>query len=1365
MFYPVGLSRLKTQAIIACGVIGVWHSVQGQITASNDFYIATEGTALTVSAPGVLTNDTGGGQLTATLVSGPANGTLSLNANGSFTYTPTNNFTGVDGFTYQASSGLQVSGLAAVVIMVVAPGELFYDNFARPTISGAVFPWSPVSDTSGPLPVLGTWGITNSLLIGHSPSYSYGYIYFNTNWTDYSVQAQIRFAANNASSAAIFGRLNAAVGAQYSVWIYPEESPEGLASGNGTAILRFIKCQTWSTYTVIGDPVILPGVGVDWHTVKLTFQGSNISVYFDGILALSVTDDGSLDGNPAFTSGGIGLSMWTLPPAAYAYSVDNLIVSTSNSIANYDTYRAITNTTLRVAAPGILANDAGNAPLTATLVGGPTYGSLTLTNNGGFSYTPTGGFSGTDLFTYQCSDGQTTSQVATVTLTVNNAALANNDAYTVLSNTTLNVGPPGVLANDQGGTGPLTAILNSGPADGSLTLTNNGGFRYTPTNGFIGLDSFTYQCRNSQSTSQVATAIINVVASIPVPPSLSFDLTNNSSVSNSALIVTGTTTGGMTVTNVFYQLNGAGWNAAQTTNGWTNWTANVILSPGTNVIQAFAVDSIGDVSPTNRVNLVCILSAVLTVQTNGNGSINPNYNGALLQIGKNYSMTATAASGFAFVNWTGSITTNGATLQFTMASNLTFTANFADATRPALGITNITAGMLVSNASFTVMGTATDNVAVASVYWSLSNAVVNSSFAPATTANNWANWSTNLTLTPGTNTVRAYAVDTSGNLSTTNSATLVYILSATLTVSTNGLGSLNPNDNGALLQIGKNYSITATAGTGFAFTNWMGGTNLPLTLITNGTTVTFSMVSNLMLQANFVDTSKPTVSITNLTAGMNVSNASFTVRGKAGDNVAVSNVFYSLNNTGWSNAVTGNGWTNWTAAVTLMPGTNIVAAYAADTAGNKSTTNTLNFFYVVNTILTVGTNGLGSLNPNDNGMLLQIGKGYSITASPGSGFMFTNWTGGTNLSLTLLTNGATVQFLMQSNLTLQANFVDVTKPTVSITNLTSGQRLSNNAAFTVKGTASDNWMVSNVWCQIDGLGWNAATNINHWTNWAAGVTLIPGTNVVQAYAVDTTGNLSTTNTVSFQYVVTNRLGVRALGLGTISPNYSNAWLEIGRNYSMAATPASGFNFTNWVISTNWLGGTMTNRATVLFMMESNLTLQVSFVDVTRPTVTITAPTAGQHMTNALATVVGTASDNWGVTNVWYQFNSNAWSLATSTNGWTNWTVTLTLAAGTNTVKAYAVDLGANLSTTNNVSFVSSNAFKLQLAFTTVQPLATNGLNFALQVSTGLNGHVQVSTDLVNWVALTNFIGTNSTIDFRDATATNYNQRFYRAVSP
>ncbi|MGB7749605.1 MAG: protease pro-enzyme activation domain-containing protein [Verrucomicrobiia bacterium] len=414
--------------------------------------------------------------------------------------------------------------------------------------------------------------------------------------------------------------------------------------------------------------------------------------------------------------------------------------------------------------------------------------------------------------------------------------------------------------------------------------------------------------------------------------------------------------------------------------------------------------------------------------------------------------------------------------------------------------------------------------------------------------------------------------------------------------------------------------------------------------------------------------------------------------------------------------------------------------------------------YVLSAPLQVQMTGLGTISPNYSNAVLAIGQSYSMTATPGTGFAFANWTG------SLTTNGATLKFTMASNLTFTANFVDTNRPAVSITNLASGQRVSN-AVFTVEGTASDNWQVSNVVCQINGGGWNSATNINNWTNWAAGVTLTPGTNLVQAFAVDTSGNVSTTNSVSFQFVVTNQLQIRASGLGTISPNYSNAWLEIGRNYSITSTPASGFVFSNWLTSTNWIGGVTTTKTNLPFMMASNLTLQVTFLDVTRPTNTITAPAAGQHMTNALATVVGTARDNWKVAGVWYQFNNGAWNLAPTTNGWTNWTTTLKLTAGTNTVKAYAMDLGGNFSTTNSLNVVSSNTFKLQLAFTNALPLNTNGLVFILQLSTGLNGHIQVSTNLTSWTTLTNFVGTNSTITFRDLAATNSNVRFYRAAIP
>jgi hypothetical protein len=253
--------------------------------------------------------------------------------------------------------------------------------------------------------------------------------------------------------------------------------------------------------------------------------------------------------------------------------------------------------------------------------------------------------------------------------------------------------------------------------------------------------------------------------------------------------------------------------------------------------------------------------------------------------------------------------------------------------------------------------------------------------------------------------------------------------------------------------------------------------------------------------------------------------------------------------------------------------------------------------------------------------------------------------------------------------------------------------------------------------------------------------------------------------VNFDFVVTNQLLMRAIGLGTIKPNYSNAWLEIGRNYSITSAPATGFVFTNWLVSTNWSGGAMATHTNLQFMMQSNLTLLVTFIDVMRPTNKITAPTSGQHLTNALAVVTGTASDNWKVTGVWYQLNGGEWNVALTANGWTNWTTTLELVGGTNTVKAYAMDLGGNFSLTNTVSFVSSNSFQLQLDFPLAQPMTGAGLNFSLQVSRGLNGSIQVSTNLVDWTTLTNFVGTNTTLNFRDTQATNFNQRFYRAVTP
>lgn len=88
--------------------------------AADDTYSTAPDTALTVPAPGVLGNDTDGDNdgLTAVLVSNPGNGTLNLNTDGSFTYTPDAGFTGSDTFTYQANDGKEDSNVATVTITV-----------------------------------------------------------------------------------------------------------------------------------------------------------------------------------------------------------------------------------------------------------------------------------------------------------------------------------------------------------------------------------------------------------------------------------------------------------------------------------------------------------------------------------------------------------------------------------------------------------------------------------------------------------------------------------------------------------------------------------------------------------------------------------------------------------------------------------------------------------------------------------------------------------------------------------------------------------------------------------------------------------------------------------------------------------------------------------------------------------------------------------------------------------------------------------------------------------------------------------------------------------------------------------------------
>src|SRR5207248_532913 len=135
-----------------------------------------------------------------------------------------------------------------------------------------------------------------------------------------------------------------------------------------------------------------------------------------------------------------------------------------------DAYNMNEDTTLAVAVPGILGNDSdadnlsgpAYAGLTPVLITPPTHGSLTLNTDGSFCYTPAANYYGPDSFTYKASDGTTESNLATVSLTVNNVndtPVAVNDSATTNEDTAKNIT---VLDNDfdlDNLTGPLNAGL------------------------------------------------------------------------------------------------------------------------------------------------------------------------------------------------------------------------------------------------------------------------------------------------------------------------------------------------------------------------------------------------------------------------------------------------------------------------------------------------------------------------------------------------------------------------------------------------------------------------------------------------------------------------------------------------------------------------------------------------------------------------------------------------------------------------------------------------------------------------------------------------------------------------------------------
>ncbi|MFC1636175.1 Ig-like domain-containing protein [Planctomycetota bacterium] len=142
---------------------------------------------------------------------------------------------------------------------------------------------------------------------------------------------------------------------------------------------------------------------------------------------------------------------------------------------------------------------------------------------GAFTYTPNEGYVGDDTFTYTATNGDETTDPVTVTINIgNDLPTPQND----VANTQMNQAVNGnVLANDtDGNSDPLSVVLDgTAPSHGTVVLNEDGTFTYTPDNGYLGDDTFTYDATDGQLDGTgnpvvvTATVTVHVTELLPTP--------------------------------------------------------------------------------------------------------------------------------------------------------------------------------------------------------------------------------------------------------------------------------------------------------------------------------------------------------------------------------------------------------------------------------------------------------------------------------------------------------------------------------------------------------------------------------------------------------------------------------------------------------------------------------------------------------------------------------------------------------------------------------------------------------------------------------------------------------------------------------
>ena len=450
------------------------------LAAVNDAYATPAGQ--TVSG-NVSTNDATpsvGVTPTYAVVTNVSHGTLTLNSStGAFSYTPNAGFTGVDTFTYNRcrTDAPTVCSLATVTITVFDAVNDTNSTLAGQTVTGnaASNDAFPVGSTfSGP--TSSTNGGTVSMNADGTYSYTPAPGFSGVDTFNYSLCLPSPNQAICDTATVSIGVRPDAVNDTGSTMANTPLSSS--VTGNDVGV------QTGSTFSKASDPA----------------HGT-----------VTVNSDGSYVYTP--TAGYAG-------PDSFTYQV--CLPSPNQTLCD----TATVNLTVRPDAVNDTASTMANTPLSSSVAGNdvgvqagstfskatdPAHGTVTVNPDGSYTYTPTNGYAGPDSFTYQVclpSPNQTLCDTATVSIGVRPDAV--NDAGSTMANTPLS---SSVAGNDVGVQPGSTFSKASDPAHGTVTVNSDGTYTYTPTNGYAGPDSFTYQvCLPSPNQTLCDTATVTLTA-------------------------------------------------------------------------------------------------------------------------------------------------------------------------------------------------------------------------------------------------------------------------------------------------------------------------------------------------------------------------------------------------------------------------------------------------------------------------------------------------------------------------------------------------------------------------------------------------------------------------------------------------------------------------------------------------------------------------------------------------------------------------------------------------------------------------------------------------------------------------------------